>query len=109
MQILHICEIIFENIVEWSVLLVECIGVVVLMMTIIKCFIGYWKKNEHVRLELAEGTALALSFKLGGEVLRTLIVREWSELLILGAIIVLRSAMAFLIHWEIKTEKKDNI
>ena len=71
MQILHICETIFEIIVEWSVLLAECTGVIVLMMTIIKCFIGYWKKNEHVRLELAEGTALALSFKLGGEVLRT--------------------------------------
>lgn len=108
MQLLHICEVMFETIVEWCVLLVECIGVIILMATIVKCFIGYLKKSEHVRLELAEGTALALSFKLGGEVLRTLIVREWSELLILGAIIVLRSAMAFLIHWEIKTEKKDN-
>jgi uncharacterized membrane protein len=42
---------------------------------------------------------------MGGEVLRTVIVREWNELLILGAIIVLRGALTFLIHWEIKQEK----
>lgn len=107
MAVLHMCEDIFEIIVGWGILFIECIGVIVLMKTIIKCFIGYLK-NEHIRLELAEGTALALSFKLGGEVLRTLIVREWSELLILGAIIALRGAMTLLIHWEIKNEKRDN-
>ena len=44
---------------------------------------------------------------MGGEVLRTVIVREWSELLILGAIIVLRGILTFIIHWEIKNEKKE--
>jgi len=54
---------------------------------------------------LAQGIALALEFKLGGEVLRTVIVREWNELLILGGIILLRGALTFLIHWEIKNEE----
>nr|MCR5515284.1 DUF1622 domain-containing protein [Lachnospira sp.] len=49
----------------------------------------------------------ALEFKLGGEVLRTVVVREWAELGILGAIILLRAALTFLIHWEIKNEKKE--
>ena len=55
---------------------------------------------------LAKGIALALEFKMGGEVLRTVIVREWSELAILGAIILLRGALTFLINWEIKNEEK---
>ena len=42
---------------------------------------------------------------MGGEVLRTVVVREWSELLILGAIILLRGLLTFLIHWEIKNEQ----
>ncbi|HCW22328.1 MAG TPA: hypothetical protein DGX96_01255, partial [Lachnospiraceae bacterium] len=46
-------------------------------------------------------------FKMGGEVLRTVVVREWSELGILGAIIVLRAMLTFLIHWEIRNEKKE--
>ena len=48
---------------------------------------------------MAQGIALALCFKLGGAVLRTVIVREWSELLVLGAIIFLPAAMSLsLIH-----------
>ena len=62
--------------------------------------------QAHTRLELAHGIALALEFKLGGEVLRTVIVREWTELLILGAIIALRGALTLLIHWETHSEEK---
>ncbi|MGN1023103.1 MAG: DUF1622 domain-containing protein [Lachnospiraceae bacterium] len=36
-----------------------------------------------------------------------MVVREWSELGILGAIIVLRAVLTFLIHWEIRNEKRD--
>lgn len=60
-----------------------------------------------VVLELFGIIALALEFKMGGEVLRTVVVREWSELGILGAIIVLRAMLTFLIHWEIKNEKRE--
>ena len=52
---------------------------------------------------------MALEFKMGGELLRTVIVREWNELLILGAIILLRAALTFLIQWEIKIERKSGI
>ena len=38
--------------------------------------------------------------------LRTVIVREWEELVILGAIMLLRAAMTLIIHWEIKEEKE---
>ena len=62
-----------------------------------------------IRLTLAQGIALALEFKMGGEVLRTVVVREWAELGILGAIIILRGALTFLIHWEINNEKKELI
>ncbi|MCD8001692.1 MAG: DUF1622 domain-containing protein [Oscillospiraceae bacterium] len=64
-------------------------------------------RDEGLRLALAQGIALALEFKMGGEVLRTIVVREWSELGILGAIILLRGLLTFLIHWEIKNEKNE--
>ncbi len=98
-------EEIFEIVVQCGVLLMECVGVTVLLVTTVKSIWGCLKRDPHVRLTLAKGIALALEFKLGGEVLRTVIVREWSELAILGAIIVLRGALTFLIHWEIKTEE----
>ncbi|MBQ7155919.1 MAG: DUF1622 domain-containing protein [Synergistaceae bacterium] len=98
-------EEIFEIVVQCGVLLMECVGVTILLVTTVKSIWGCLRRDPHVRLTLAQGIALALEFKLGGEVLRTVIVREWSELAILGAIIVLRGALTFLIHWEIKTEE----
>ena len=94
-------------IVEIATTMLELFGIWVLVSTAVKCFILWFTKKENVRMDLAEGIALALEFKMGGEVLRTVVVREWSELGILGAIIVLRAALTFLIHWEIKEEKKE--
>ena len=51
--------------------------------------------------------ALGLEFKLGSEILRTVIVRDLSEIVTVAAIIALRAALTFLIHWEIKIEKED--
>ena len=60
-----------------------------------------------VRLKLAKGMALCLEFKLGSEILRTVVVRDLSEIAIVGAIIVLRAALTFLLHWEIKNEEAE--
>lgn len=95
----------FEIAVQFGVLFLECIGVGVLLVAAVKALIGCLKRDPHVRLGLAEGIALALEFKLGGEVLRTAVVRTPNELIILGAIILLRGALTFLIHWEIKNEE----
>lgn len=105
METLHGIEEVFKLVVQYGVLLMECVGVVILLVTTAKSIWGCIKRDPHVRLTLAQGIALALEFKLGGEVLRTVIVREQSELIILGAIILLRGALTFLIHWEIKTEE----
>ncbi len=91
---------------ELGIVLAELAGIAVLIITAVKGIISYFKHDEHLRLELAQGIALALEFKLGGEVLRTVIVREWTELLILGAIIALRGVLTLLLHWEIKVEEE---
>ncbi len=98
---------VFDLIVNYLVLFVELIGIVILIYTVVLAVIGLIKRQPHTRLKLAEGIALSLEFKMGGELLRTVIVREWNELLILGAIILLRAALTFLIQWEIKIERKN--
>ncbi|WP_029320428.1 DUF1622 domain-containing protein [Butyrivibrio sp. AE3004] len=99
-------ENLLRYIVEFSTILLEFFGIGILVYTAVKSFIFWIRKKDSIRLELAQGIALALEFKLGGEVLRTVVVREWAELGILGAIIALRAALTFLIHWEIKNEEK---
>ena len=91
---------------ELGIVLAELAGIAILIITAMKGVVSYFKHDEHLRLELAQGIALALEFKLGGEVLRTVIVREWTELLILGAVIALRGVLTLLLHWEIGAEEK---
>ncbi|MDO4571991.1 MAG: DUF1622 domain-containing protein [Clostridia bacterium] len=109
MHIIQQIESVFRVIVEGGILLLNTTGVLVLLVTALRCVIEMFQKNSlkrHVRIRLAEGTALALSFKLCAEVLRTVIVEEWPELAILGAVIVLRAALSFLLAWEMKNERR---
>ena len=98
---------VFENIIKYSTLLLECVGVAVLLFTAVKAIVNLFRRKGNVRLTLAEGIALSLEFKLGGELLRTVMVESWEELLTIGGIILLRAAMTFLIQWEIKIEKRE--
>ena len=41
------------------------------------------------------------------EIVNTVIVRDIKELLILAIVIALRAVLAILIHWEIKSERRD--
>lgn len=99
-------ELILVYIVEICTIALEMFGIAVLVFTAVKCFIQWLKRDHHrLRLDLAEGIALSLEFKMGSEVLRTVVVRDWEELGILGAVILLRGLLTFLIHWEIKNEE----
>ena len=94
-------------IVEAAILLFEYTGVVVIIVTGIQGIISYIKRDTETRLKLGKGLAMGLEFKLGSEILRTVVVRELSEIAIVGAIILLRAALTILIHWEIKNEEKE--
>ena len=107
MELYNKVEEIFYIVVNYCILLIELVGVSVLVYTIVKSVIGLFKRTPRLRLDLAEGISLSLEFKMGGELLRTVVVREWKELVILGAIILMRAAMTFLIQWEIKNERKE--
>lgn len=63
--------------------------------------------GTSVKLTLANYLALGLEFMLAAEILRTVTTnREISEIIVLGAIIILRAAMSLLIYWELSYEEK---
>lgn len=90
---------------NWGMILLEAMGVIILLISGVRAFIAYWRKEKDARLKLAQNMATALEFKLGGEILRTVVVRDWSDLLQVGVIILLRAALSILIQWEISTEE----
>lgn len=106
MDILNILEYVLHHIVEAAILLFEFIGVGIIIFTGIRGFYLYLKRSPATKLVLAKGLAMGLEFKLGSEILRTVVVREWTEIATVAGIIALRAALTFLIHWEIKEEEK---
>lgn len=98
-------EHVLEQVVSWTILLFEYVGVIVIAVAGVR---GVWycmHRSPLTRLTLAKGFALGLEFKLGSEILRTVVVREFKEIGLVGAIILLRAALTVLIHWEIKNEE----
>ncbi|HIW21489.1 MAG TPA: DUF1622 domain-containing protein [Candidatus Dorea intestinavium] len=94
-----------EIIAQYAIVGFELVGVAVIVYTGIKGAIKSIKKEPDTRVVLAKGLSLGLEFKLGSEILRTVVVREWKEIAIVGGIIILRAALNFLIHWELKEEE----
>ena len=106
---LEVLEYILDNAVEIGILIFEFIGVGVIICTSLVSLYKYITRKPDTRIYLAKGLAMGLEFKLGSEILRTVIVREWKEIAIVAGIIALRATLTFLIHWEIKEEEKEGL
>ena len=107
MELIHIFETALQYLVEFAIVIFEFIGVGIIIYSGIKGFIGYVCRSPKMKITLAQGLAIGLEFKLGSEILKTVIVRDWTEIATVAGIIALRAALTFLIHWEIKEENKD--
>ncbi len=105
MEILEVLQTVLEYIVEAGILIFEYIGVGIIIWTSLVSLTKYVRRKADTRIYLAKGLAMGLEFKLGSEILRTVIVREWKEIAIVAGIIALRATLTFLIHWEIKQEE----
>ena len=90
--------------------LLEAFGAAIIIFAGTKVFIHFLrtsKDGREIRLIFARYLVFGLEFKLAGEILRTVIVRTMNEIIILGAIILLRAVLNLIIHWEIRQEKQD--
>ena len=99
-------HLILTKMANLAIVVFEFMGAGVIIIAGVVGIICYIRRDSLTRLKLAKGLAMGLEFKLGSEILRTVVVRDFREITIVGAIIVLRAALTFLIHWEIKTEKE---
>lgn len=99
---------------EMTVDTLELIGIFIIIVGSFRALIQLLirlrtKQPINVMIELGRALALGLEFKMGAEIVHTVIVREIRELLILGLVIALRAVLAILIHWEIQNERRDEL
>ncbi len=103
---------IIETILPPIVGILELLGIFVVTVSTLHAFWEYlgntfFHKSFALQFELAEGLATGLEFKMAAEILKTVLVREMSELMILGAVIILRALLSLLIHFEMKSSHSE--
>jgi uncharacterized membrane protein len=62
--------------------------------------------KEEIRLSLARSLALALEFEVGADILRTVVTPSWNDIVLLGAIILLRTVLNYFLQRELDAATK---
>lgn len=107
-------EELLSKAVPYIITVLEFMGVFIIAYSGLKTFYLYLCSGLHsdshdIKLAFARNLAFALEFKLGGEILRTVITKKLDEMYVLAAIIILRAILTFVIHWEIKFDTDNHI
>ena len=99
---------------EFTIHTMELIGIIIIILGSINAIVRAVnrvrkKETSTVVIDLGKALALALEFKMGAEIVNTVIIRDLRELGVLAIVIALRAILALLIYWEIKNEKKEEL
>lgn len=105
-EILNVVAEIAANTLELVGILIIVIGSGRALVRLFQCLLR--KQPFHVVIDLGKALALALEFKMGAEIIKTVIIHSLRELAILGVVIVIRALLAFIIHWEMRLEEKES-
>ena len=97
---------------EMSAGALEFVGVIIIIVgsfralgRLIKSFTK--KSSFKGEVDLEKSLSLALEFKMGAEIIKTVIIHNLEELAILGVVIVIRAILSVMIHWEIHIKEKE--
>ncbi len=101
-----------HGVAEITVSTLELVGIIIVIVGSIRALLTFGisvRKKQPMNIVIGLGRALsvALEFKMGAEIVKTVIVHDFSELAVLVTVILIRALLAFIIHWEMKAERKD--
>ena len=97
----------FIQIVYYLIMVLEMVGVIILLVYTGKALVAVFKSTHRCKQLLSEGITTALSFLLGGEVLKTIVAPDWKDIGMTCAILLMRAAVTVLLHWESKSENEE--
>ena len=92
--------------------ILEIMGIIVIIIGAVSAFYVYIKslftKSDYpIKYTFANNLAMGLEFKLAGEILKTVLIKNIDELWIIAAVSLLRGFLSLLIYWEMKNEKNE--
>ncbi len=106
------CKDILYFLAEISAGILELVGIVIIIIgafrALTKIIRNFIRKKPFVNdVDLEKALSLSLEFKMGAEIIKTVIIHNLEELAILGVVIIIRALIALLIHWEIHIKEKE--
>lgn len=95
-----------HDITKFMIYILELVGLFIILyssfMTLSRFIkLKYNQTSTDIRIRLGRGISFALMFYLAAEILRLILIREYKDLFIVGAIIVLHVIVTVLIAWEV--------
>ena len=103
-------EELFNTYLPIFIHLFELMGILILILGAFTAFYHYilnrfFNKNINIKYEFADVMITALDFKLAAEILKTVIIKNMEELILIASIFVIRIIMTFVLEKEMKDEK----
>ena len=104
-------KVIIELIFPELIYVLEILGMLVICYGSARAFLLYVKSQfvsieANIKLTLGKALELGLEFKIGAEILKTVLIRDTTEIWILGSVIVLRTILSTILYFELQAEAK---
>jgi uncharacterized membrane protein len=98
------------TVLSYLVPLVEACGTVVIVLEVLRAIISYliaFLKRDPLnattlRLRLGQGMVMGLEFQVAADILKTALSPAWNDILLLAALIALRTILNFLLERELQ-------
>lgn len=104
---------VINNVFFWIIWFFELVGALVIVIGALVCLFKYLqsllkKKKLPIKLLLANQLSTGLEFMLAAEILKTVITdrSDINDIIVLISVVLLRMALALLLHFELKSEEK---
>ncbi|MBC7196493.1 MAG: DUF1622 domain-containing protein [Deferribacterales bacterium] len=109
-----IVEHILELIVPYITSFLELIGVLIIVVAAIRSLYRFFRNgfnfnDDELGFSFAKAMTLSLEFKLAAEIIKTVLIRNIDEFIILAAVAILRVVLSFVLHWELSISSKEMV
>lgn len=98
----HWMHLFVIDVAKLSMYLLELLSVIIIVYSTFVAFYKLFKHQSYARVYLLHGQSVGLTFKLGAEILRTVVARDINDIWEVALLIAIKAAMVLLIEWELK-------
>ena len=96
-------EELFDRYLPILIHIFELMGIFILLIGTFTAFYQY-NKNFNIKYEFSDAMVTTLDFKLAAEILKTVIIKDLNELIILASVFIIRIIMTFALEKEMKND-----